>query len=87
MSLLCKQAADALAVYGRINGVMSGDVALLIATLRATSEWKLVPIEPTPEMLDAAVGGLLRGPVGLKVDAKMRSIYQSMVKAVPEKTS
>lgn len=52
---------------------------------RTPKGWKLVPIEPTQDMLDMVTGDLgKRGiPTCVQDDPTMRSIYQDMLDAVP----
>lgn len=46
--------------------------------------YKLVPVEPTPEMLDAALNEVLRIASELDDEASHSEIYQAMLAAAPE---
>jgi hypothetical protein len=48
-----------------------------------TGEWKLVPVEPTEEMIEAGVGGGAR--IGQKI--AMRSDYRAMLAVAPSPPS
>ena len=47
--------------------------------VREKAEWKLVPVEPTDEMLDAA-----DVPARVHPDAYFRAVYRAMLAAAPE---
>jgi hypothetical protein len=69
------------------------DVAALVKLASVAPGWKLVPIEPTPEMVSRAVkecDGIGGGSCGERsaVDGDdMRSVWEAMLAASPKKES
>lgn len=51
--------------------------------MNAPKGWKLVPVEPTDKMLDAAMNAPAYGHPETAVPS-MSSIYRSMLRAAPE---
>ena len=49
--------------------------------------WKLVPKEPTPEMIEAAKDNRLAQPEGTLPGSAMRQMYEAMIAAAPSPLS
>lgn len=64
------------------NSLVNARAAIAKATC-GKANWKLVPMEPTQEMLDAAISEVLRVQSELDDEAGHSEIYQTMLAAAP----